>query len=713
MKNTLHLKNDRYSIEIDARQGTLRSLMDLQRGLELIAEPRLSESFRILLPLPGHECNYILGTGQKLTSIEETENGVKLFWKGPLHNAQGKFDLDVTQRIELVDDEVQFRCEVRNGTKHQIAEVWYAFIAGMDGFGRTREQKLQTEVLVPTGNQAWTRNIFADFGNTRGQTLGCFGAEHSFCYPGFMCMPWISLFNRKLNRAIYFAPHEESPRVKMIRFYLDPGSGDLRPAGNWPRPGETGDLPTGLTMNWVHVPYTKPGEIFTSAPVILRCHDGGWRESGAVYRSWFDRHYRAIAPGSTWIRRETAFVHTMFMLPEDNINLRFKDMPAWARAAKKYGIRHLMLAGWQIGGHDRGYPYYEPDPRLGTYAELKDGIEACHKMGMKVSFFVNCQPIDMTTEWYKKELHKYRILDPHGEQYYIVNYWGMGTLSARSKFLTATPFTEANPAHPEYRRALIRYFKKLMEIGADGLHFDKFFQTPMDFNPRLQNTSPDRAHHEGLLLFMNELFAECRAINPDFCISHEGAWDRMLPYTETCWWGVSDTLKSVFPQRTLILGVEQPYDYNKVNRAVLEGSHILIGAANYNRGMDYAPMKDLFRYIGEVTRIRQELFDIVSLGELLAMSQGIFKVDNPPVRIPREFAAGHGQWSVFRDPHTGRRAIVLANFGDRPLCLNGVRFAERTGCATTLHQPFSKPRAIRFPATLELPAERVAFVVED
>jgi prepilin-type N-terminal cleavage/methylation domain-containing protein len=34
MKNTLHLKNDRYSIEIDGRQGILRSLMDLQRGLE-------------------------------------------------------------------------------------------------------------------------------------------------------------------------------------------------------------------------------------------------------------------------------------------------------------------------------------------------------------------------------------------------------------------------------------------------------------------------------------------------------------------------------------------------------------------------------------------------------------------------------------------------------------------------------------------------------
>src|SRR5439155_19018096 len=114
---------------------------------------------------------------------------------------------------------------------------------------------------------------------------------------------------------------------------------------------------------------------------------------------WFDVRYKVIPRGSTWIRRETTFLHTMFMLPEDNINLMFRDMPRWGRDAKERGIEHVMLAGWQIGGHDRGYPYYTPDPRLGTWQELQDGIKACHDVGLKVSFFVNCQPVDITTEW--------------------------------------------------------------------------------------------------------------------------------------------------------------------------------------------------------------------------------------------------------------------------------------------------------------------------
>ena len=96
------------------------------------------------------------------------------------------------------------------------------------------------------------------------------------------------------------------------------------------------------------------------------------------------------------MRRETAFLHTMFLLPEDNINLRFKEIPRWAKSAKKYGVNHVMLAGWQVGGHDRGYPYYTPDPQLGTWKELEAGIRAAHKLGLRVSFFVNCQPIDMT-----------------------------------------------------------------------------------------------------------------------------------------------------------------------------------------------------------------------------------------------------------------------------------------------------------------------------
>ncbi|NQU10988.1 hypothetical protein HQ590_09375 [bacterium] len=709
----LHLENDAVRLAIDPRTGAVLSLIDKVGGYDLIAEPRLADGFRLLLPLPDYEANYVFGAAQESPQVEVKPNQLVLQWTGPLQNERGRWDVDVTLQFELLADGVQFSCSVRNRTAHQLAEVWYALLGGLHGIGGGDDAR-ETELVLPQNTRIWRQPIFRDFGNTRGQTLGTLGPEHCFLYPGFAAMPWLSLAHPRRRRAVYAAALEESPRVKGVRFALEPGGAEQRVGGNWLRPDEVDGFPLGLTMNWVHYPYTRPGETFDSAPVVVRFHEGGWRQAAALYRRWFDERYKVIAPGSTWIRRETLFLHTMFMLPEDNINLRFRDIPRWAQDAQERGIGHLMIAGWQIGGHDRGYPQYEPDPRLGTWAELAAGIKAAHDLGLRVSFFVNCQPVDMSLDWYRKELHQYGILDPHGLPYYIVNYWGMGTLSARNRFMTGTPFTEINPAHPEVRKLLIDRFRRLVEIGADGIHIDKFFQTPFDFSPRLKDTSPDRAHHEGILKFVAELVDTCRAINPEFCFSYEGGWDRLFPYADTLWWGSEDSaLKAVFPQMAFSAGIEQPGDYNKVNRAVLYGDNLLLGPANYNRGADYPPMQRLIKYIAEITRIRRDLFDIVSLGERIDASDGVFAVDPHVIKLGGAFAASPDtRWSVFRDPRSGRRAIVLANLGGTPLAVTGLTFAEKPAASAHVHAAFQPVVTAPFPVAVTVPAEQVMLVVE-
>jgi len=709
----IRLENAYYAVGIDPRCGTIVSLVDKAGGYDLIAEPRLAGNFRLLLPLPGVECNYLDGREQPLSACEQRLDGVTLVWNGPLNNERGSFDLGVTLRIELTSEAVEFHCEVRNGTEHKLAEVWYPVLGGLQGVGRAEDRR-STAVLAPTTNTAWAQPLFTDFGNSHGETLGISGAEHSFCYPGTLCMPWVSLHNPANQRALYFAALEETPRVKLLSFDFDPGTAEGRAGGNWPRPDEVGDFLLGVTMCWTHVPYTKPGETFTGAVIHLRAHAGDWREAAKLYRAWFDARFPVVEPGRAWIRRETAFSDLMFLLPEDNINLTFAQIPDYARGAKERGIGHVMISGWHIGGHDRGYPQYEIDPRLGTWEELEAGVRAAHDMGVKVSFFVNCQPIDMSTEWYRRELYQYGILDPYGVPYFIVNYWGMGTLSARTRFFTARPNTEMNPAHPEVRELLISRFKKLAEIGADGVHIDKFFQTPMDFNPRLTWTNPDRAHHEGILLFIEEMLAACRAINPEFCFSYEGGWDRLMSYTDTSWWGTGeDALKAAFPQRALTVAVAQPYDYSRLNDGVLGGSHLLIGPANYTRPLDYPPMQALLDYAAEITKIRRELFDMVSLGEKLETSQGIFHRAESLLAAEGSFAGSpYARFTIFADARTGRRCLVLGNMGPEPLEARDLRFTDRPAQPCRLYQAFADPRDVTLPATVTIPAERVVFLAE-
>lgn len=706
-----HIENDHYRVEVDAEFGRIAGIRDNGGGFELIGEPRLAENFRLLLPLPGLECNYLVGSQQRLASARVSDDALELQWGPPLRNERGEFDLTVEMRIALSDEAIEFHCRVRNGSEHQIAEVWYPILGGMRGFGAGEEGQ-RAEVLVPTGNSHWRQRIFSDFGNTRGQALGIPGGEHSFLYPGNLSMPWVSVANPALDRALYFAALEDTPRVKCIRFALDHGLAIDRPTGDWPSQDEVGDYPLGLAMNWTLFPYTAPGEWFEGPCVVLQCHPGGWRESAALYRQWFTAHFPVVDSTRHWMRRETAFLHTMFLLPEDNVNLTFKDIPRWAQTARDYGVTSLCIAGWNVGGHDRGYPQYVPDPRLGTWQQLEDGIRACHEMGMRVYFFVNCQPVDMTTDWYKKELHEFRILDPHGEPYFIVNYWGMGTLGARHRFVTARPFTEINPAHSEVRRLLIRQMRRLVEIGADGLHIDKFFQTPFDFNPLLKDTSPDRAHHEGVLKFVEELVAACREVNPEFCFSFEGIWDRLLSFSDVSWWGPCDSMmKEVFPQRVLTAGVEQPYMFNRVNLAVLKGDALLIGPGNYLYGMDYPPMRGLLEYIREIIRIRLALSESVMHGAIADASEGIFQLRQPLLRLAGPFAdSPHSRWTVFRKLETGKCAIVLANLMREPLEAEAVTLDGADGGASRIHAPFKPTGSANFPVSVQVPGEGVTFI---
>src|SRR6266700_76894 len=96
-------------VDIDAHTGLILQVYDKQSGVNLITEPRLADNFRLLLPLPELEANYILGREQDVTSIGKSDEGLTLTWKAPLKNRQGSFDLDVTLRIKCVDQSVQFQ----------------------------------------------------------------------------------------------------------------------------------------------------------------------------------------------------------------------------------------------------------------------------------------------------------------------------------------------------------------------------------------------------------------------------------------------------------------------------------------------------------------------------------------------------------------------------------------------------------------------------
>jgi len=50
----------------------------------------------------------------------------------------------------------------------------------------------------------------------------------------------------------------------------------------------------------------------------------------------------------------------------------------------------------------------------------------------------------------------------------------------------------ADASFPRFAEAQLNYFKKLARVGADGIHVDKLYPSPINFNPRVV-LSPDQS----------------------------------------------------------------------------------------------------------------------------------------------------------------------------------------------------------------------------
>ena len=700
----LRLENKFTLVEVTPEHGLISRIYDKVGKIELITEPRLSDNFSLLVPLPDFEGNYVLGKEQKLTSFEQHPDQLTLSWKGPLSNSQGQYDLDVVMRFSLIEEAVQVDLSIENRMQWEIAEVWYPILGGITGLG---ERENTREIINHFGRSTKTQ-IFHHFPNKGGGALGIPQAEVYWSYPLFMTMPWVDIYNEKRGRGLYFALHDPVSRYKVLRFELLPGLAN-RDGDNWPRPGQVPpELPVGMLAHWTLFPYVKKGETFQAAPAIIQFHQGDWHQGARLYRDWFSSAFQLADTSKNWMYDEMAFQDTMFLLPEGNVKWTFRDIPRWAGDALKYGVKSVLISGWNVGGHDGGYPDYTPDPRLGTWEELEQGIRECHKMGVKVFFFVNTQPVDTGTEWYKKELHPYRKLSKYGA---TLDYgWGMGSLGARLGF-TRRPLRAMSTGIPEYRQIIVRHMEKLAQIGADGVHIDKLcpgFRTgALDFNPLLKMT-PDRATSEGQLQSVKEIQEACTSINPDFAISAECTWDRLLEYSGVGWswhWPAGEhdpVFKYTFPHHYLpTFSVQQPYDYTAVNNAIRYGYQVFVGPGNFTESMEYPPFRPLSRYIKEILRIRGIHKETIYQGEFL---------DTLEVDVKESDGVGY---SVFRNTKTGKRACVIVNYEDVPRKASLISFQGNEAGAVSAYQPFEEVKSTKLPLSLELPAEGLAVVVEE
>ena len=102
-------------LRLDRRNGNLIGLTWKDPSLEVIAEPRLGENFRILLPRPGYEANYFTSSEQQVSRIDRTSDGVTCVYDS-LRNERESLNVKVRYHILAVGKNLEFAVEVDNPT---------------------------------------------------------------------------------------------------------------------------------------------------------------------------------------------------------------------------------------------------------------------------------------------------------------------------------------------------------------------------------------------------------------------------------------------------------------------------------------------------------------------------------------------------------------------------------------------------------------------
>jgi Domain of unknown function (DUF6259) len=685
------------TLELDPASGDLIGIHWKSPAVEVIREPRLGENFRILLPRAGYEANYFYSRAQKVDAIEEHPDSVTCIYKS-LGNVRETVPVEVRYHIRQVEERLEFSIEIDNQTDLALAEVFFGIVGGQQGLVNRQD----TESLVSGLNTNLAPEVFTNFkaGGYGGGNLGIRHDAAGFTYPGSMQMGWMEFYNRKAGVGLYYANHDAENRLTGLYFELRPFAKTAVIGDNWATPEDVpAGQPIGLTMGWLKFPYAKRG-VFRTGPVALQAHPGDWHEGSKLYRKWFDQHFQ-VRRTPTWLRKEMAWQSVIISNCEDVIVWKFKDLPKLAAGAKKYGVTTFEILGWDIGGIDRGYPQYRPDPRLGTPEEFREALAEVKKLGVHPLIFSNIQFSDTAIPLFKEKLYKDAVDGLWAPDWPVMG-WGEGTISGRMG-LTRHNMTLVSPSHPEFRKLLLEQYVQLVKDGADGFQLDKTNAVGwLDFNSQVP-ASPDRSLPEGVLTAFKETLAKCREVDPNFALASEIFWDRAFSLVDVSYVRMNDidmgspALRYTFPEWTSTITAERPGDFNVMNNGMRYGLVWAVQPRHYNDSMDERLTRPLSRYVQELIRIRSKHQEVLFLGRFCD-TEGA------------EVSGGeHIRYSAFEGMGGTGKACVVVNFGNEEASVE-VSWHGGEAARVEILQPFQPDQPATLPVKVKLPPRTCAVV---
>ena len=404
------IENDRLRLSFDRGTGAWTEFTDLKTGVRWQTDPSLAESFRLYVPTPDRSYNPVLGRRNHLAAfnLSADHQSVQLVWTDLQSEYQGQLPITLNGTVSLVGSQAHFDLKVTNRSQRTLATLAWPIL------GSVVDPTARGKMTVETPNYGGMSSVPVWSPGT--QSLGYYGTN----WPTRL-MDGRFILLTSPGHGLYCGAHNPDAQ-EMVKYLFEVHPGFEDSMGNAvPREPAISGHPVRLSLQVVHYSFLNPGESGDAAPIVLSPYAGDWHAGVDIYKDWLTTWYHPL-PEPAWAEGVHAWQQLQINSAEDDLRTRYADLPQRVAEDARHGVSVLQLVGWNNGGQDRGNPSNDTDPRLGSTAELKDAIAKIQAGGVHVVLFGKYPWADMTTDWYRDELHKHMAVDAYGNVYSWTGY---------------------------------------------------------------------------------------------------------------------------------------------------------------------------------------------------------------------------------------------------------------------------------------------------
>ncbi|AEE96388.1 DUF6259 domain-containing protein [Mahella australiensis] len=650
--NTIVLKNDNLYLEFEASNGALIGLTAVNTGWKMLDRSQLGLSFRLLIPLPGRRNNPVYGEKQKVSDIHVSpDNSSAVFvWNGVASEYGGRHDIKLTMEVKLNAEQVIYAVHIDNNSEYTVENVYCPYLGDIQH--PPADKQFEAFIYNYGSAQQWA--LWPIYQNTRGY----YGVDYPMQFgPPSACgaptAPFCLLHGA--TQGLYVGVYEPSAELVAWHTELRPGYGssiDSRVPEEFNISGK--DVATRFAA--VHVPYIQPGESRDLTPIMLQTFEGGWQKGVDIYKQWRNS-WMKTSEVPTWAMEPHAWQQIHINSSEDELRIPFRDLVKIGEDCARNKVKAIQLVGWNDGGQDQGNPSHDPDPRLGTFEELREAIAKIQSMGVKVVLFSKFTWADRATERFRKDLIKLAVKDPYGDYYMHQGY----------QYQTATQLLDINTKRlipmcflsEEYLRVCEEEFKKVLELGADGILFDEC----LHHGPALLCFDTSHGHRYGAPVYANDRkliqnFARMVQDKPDFLFAGEACYDwefeaYHLSYHRSESKYHIPLMRYMLPNMPIMTAVTGFNDRNMINQCLMY--RYIISYEPYNFKGRLGDFPETVAYGRQMDALRTELRDYFWDGEFRhECGAAVFTMDGQPYR----------PYAVFINAKSGRAGVVIANYDE-------------------------------------------------